>query len=274
MLEIPEAYNLSKQLKCIFNKKIIDTIAAHTPNKFAWYTGDPKNYAALLNGKRITSAEPVGGMVKIEAEDIAVVFSDGVNLNYFENDEKTPNKHQLLITFEDSSILYASVQMYGGLLCAKENKLDNKYYLTAKEKPSPLLEDFNEEYFDKIISDTSLQKLSTKALLATEQRIPGLGNGVLQDILFNAGIHPKKKVSTLSVAEKKNIYSALKSTLQDMAEKGGRDTEKDLFGNIGGYKTLCSKNNAGKPCPKCGSLIQKSSYMGGSVYYCDKCQKE
>jgi hypothetical protein len=31
-----------------------------------------------------------------------------------------------------------------------------------------------------------VKKLSLKALLATEQRIPGLGNGVLQDILFKA----------------------------------------------------------------------------------------
>jgi formamidopyrimidine-DNA glycosylase len=272
MIEIPEAHNLSKQLKCLFQKKIISTTAAHTPHKFAWYSGDPDNYAALLNGKRITSAEPVGGMVKIEAEDVAVVLSDGINLNYYENEQRIPQKHQLLITFEDKSILCASVQMYGGLLCSPEDELDNKYYLIAKEKPSPLSEDFNETYFDMIISDPGLQKLSLKAILATEQRIPGLGNGVLQDILFFAGAHPKKKVSTLSAAEKKNMFEALRSTLLDMAEKGGRDTEKDLFGNSGGYKTLCSKKTAGKPCPKCGSLIQKSSYMGGSVYYCGKCQ--
>jgi formamidopyrimidine-DNA glycosylase len=212
MLEIPEAFNLSKQLRCIFDKKIINTTAAQSPNKFAWYSGDPDNYAALLNGKRITSAEPVGGMVKIDAEDIAIVLSDGVNLNYYENDQKIPKKHQLLIIFEDSSVLCASIQMYGGLLCAKENRLDNEYYITAKEKPSPLLEAFKEPYFDVIISDPGLQKLSVKAILATEQRIPGLGNGVLQDILFNSGIHPKKKVATLSAAEKKSIFDAIKST--------------------------------------------------------------
>ena len=135
------------------------------------------------------------------------------------------------------------------------------------------MKEFNETYFYKIISDPDLQNLSVKALLATEQRIPGLGNGVLQDILFNAGIHPKKKVCSLYAEEKKSVFVAIKLTLQYMAEKGGRDTERDLFGNLGGYKTLCSKNTAGKPCPQCGSLIQKSSYMGGSVYYCEKCQK-
>ena len=59
----------------------------------------------------------------------------------------------------------------------------------------------------------------------------------------------------------------------DMIEKGGRDTEKDLFGNNGGYITKLSKNTAGKPCGNCGSIIKKESYMGGSIYYCSKCQK-
>ena len=35
---------------------------------------------------------------------------------------------------------------------------------------------------------------SAKAFLATEQRIPGLGNGCLQDILFRAGLNPRKKL--------------------------------------------------------------------------------
>jgi len=74
-------------------------------------------------------------------------------------------------------------------------------------------------------------------LLAAEQRIPGLGNRTLQDILFNARIHPKKKVSTFTEDDKKHIYNSTKSTLKEMLSKGGRDTEKDLFGNPGGYIT-------------------------------------
>jgi formamidopyrimidine-DNA glycosylase len=56
-------------------------------------------------------------------------------------------------------------------------------------------------------------------------------------------------------------------------EKGGRDTELDLFGRPGGYRTVLSKNAAGMPCPKCGTLIRKESYMGGSIYLCENCQE-
>ena len=61
---------------------------------------------------------------------------------------------------------------------------------------SPLGDGFDAAYFDRLVAGAK-PNLSAKAFLATEQRIPGLGNGVLQDILFNARIHPKRKMATL-----------------------------------------------------------------------------
>ena len=116
------------------------------------------------------------------------------------------------------------------------------------------------------------EKLSVKAFVATKQRIPGLGNGVLQDILFHARIHPKRKMDTLTVEEYEKLYGAVKDTLLAMTVKGGRDTEKDLFGCNGGYKTILSSKTKELPCPVCGGQIKKEAYLGGSVYYCPVCQ--
>jgi len=30
----------------------------------------------------------------------------------------------------------------------------------------------------------------------------------------------------------------------------------------------------GRPCPACGALIKKEAYMGGTVYYCESCQRK
>jgi formamidopyrimidine-DNA glycosylase len=178
----------------------------------------------------------------------------------------------MLLEFEDGSALSLNVQMYGGMGAFINGELDNAYYKVAKEKPSPLSAKFDKTYFDALISPAGLEKLSLKALLATEQRIPGLGNGVLQDILFNARMHPKKKTGTLSAKDKENIFDSVKNTLSAMTQQGGRDIENDLFGNPGGYKSILSKNTAGKPCTVCGTVIKKEAYMGGSIYYCEKCQ--
>jgi formamidopyrimidine-DNA glycosylase len=110
-------------------------------------------------------------------------------------------------------------------------------------------------------------------LLATDQRIPCVGNGVTHDILFNAGINTKQKVLSLSEAQKKVLFNAMKETLTDMTINRGRDTQADLYGNDGGYRTVLSAKAWKNLCPRCGSTIVKEAYLGGSVYYCPECQK-
>ncbi len=274
MIELPEAVSLSKQInETISGKHIKSVIAAYTPHKLAWYYGDKTKFAELLTGKAIEKAGSRGGLVEIQVGKANILLGDGVNLRFHKKNELRPAKHQLLVEFTDGTALSAVVQMYGGLGAFLDGELDNKYYLVAKEKPSPLSPEFDKGYFDQVVSATEVQKLSLKALLATEQRIPGLGNGVLQDILFNGKLHPKKRVSTLAGTDISALFNAIKTTLSAMASQGGRDTELDLFGNPGDYKTILCKNTVGKPCPVCGTTIKKEAYMGGSVYYCEKCQK-
>ncbi|MCK5181011.1 MAG: endonuclease VIII [Dehalococcoidia bacterium] len=272
MIELPEAAVLAKQInETVVGKKIKNVIAAQTPHKLAWYFGDPQEYKSLLTGKVISEATNYGGQVEITAGNAKLLFSDGVNLRYYNKGEKRPDKHQLLLEFDDVSSLVGWVQMYGGLSAFPEGENDNKYYLIAKEKPSPLSSDFGEDYFNSLF-DEDTTKLSLKAFLATEQRIPGLGNGVLQDILFNAKMHPKKKVGTLNAADKHVLFGSIKNTFSEMTARGGRDTESDLLGKPGVYKTKLNKNTLGQPCPICGTLIKKEAYLGGSIYYCAGCQ--
>ena len=274
MLEIPESYNTAKQLNStIIRKRIKEVEANRSPHKFAWFFGDFHEYGDLLRGKVITKVNARSGMIEICAEECRLVFADGASIGFYQGAGNAPQKNQLYIEFEDQSALIVTVQMYGGIWAFRENEFQNSYYDIAGEKPSPLTDNFDYDYFC-LLRDEKAQKLSAKAFLATEQRIPGLGNGVLQDILLNAGIHPKRKIAALSEKEYKILFTALKTTLRQMTERGGRDTERDLFGNYGGYSSLLSKKTVGKPCPFCGSIIEKANYMGGSIYYCPCCQKE
>jgi formamidopyrimidine-DNA glycosylase len=274
MLEFPECQALARQLgETIQGKTVGQVVARHTPHGFAFYHGDPDGYSALLAGKRVTGAQAFGGQVEISIGDARVTFSDGVNARFFKPGEKRPAKHQLLIEFTDGSAIVCTVQMYGFMQAFIFDQYDNPYYLIAKEKPSPISDNFDHAYFEKLL-EAAKPNLSAKAFLATEQRIPGLGNGVLQDILFTAGVHPKTKLSDLNDEQKDRLFTAVKKTLKEMAEKGGRDTEKDLFGQPGGYHTILSKNTLSKPCPVCGSELQRQAYLGGNIYFCPGCQKE
>ena len=281
MIEIPEAIVISRQMnETLTGKRIKSVVAAASPHKFAWFFGEPSEYDPLLRGRTLGSAAPYGGRVEISAESAdgkspAVLhFGDGVILRYYDAGEKLPEKHQLMVTFDDGTALVGTIAMYGGMWAFPAGSMDaDFYYMMAKDAFPPLSERFDFDYFLTLFDEKS-EKMSAKAFLATEQRIPGLGNGVLQDILLNAKIHPKKKMNTLSEGQRRTVFDNIKRTLSAMTDGGGRDTERDLFGNPGGYKTKLSKNNSLMICPDCGGAVKKETYMGGSVYYCDVCQEK
>jgi formamidopyrimidine-DNA glycosylase len=272
MIELPEAAVYAQQINATLrSKKISHAVANQSPHKFAWYSGDPANYNHILAGKTINHASAYGNHIEIQVDDVLLVLS--VNLRYHAEGEKLPPKHQLLLEFADHTALSATIQMWGGLFCfpATEKGGMPDYHL-GKERPSPLDSAFNQAYFASLFNENT-PKLSAKAFLATEQRVPGLGNGVLQDILWTAKIHPKRKMSDLSDSAVEAMFQAVKVMLIDMTAKGGRDTEKDLFDQPGGYITILSRNTAEKPCPACGTRIQKEAYLGGAIYFCAGCQK-
>ncbi|MCL2409889.1 MAG: endonuclease VIII [Oscillospiraceae bacterium] len=273
MVELPESYVLAEQIdQTLVGKTIKDAEADAHPHKFAWYTDDPAEYGGKLRGKKVTGANPgtgytCGGNTEILCEDVLLVMNTPIK--YHAPGEKLPKKHQLLLTFDNDSHISCTVQMWGSMLCYSTagDDIPKEY----KSGPDPLTEAFDQAYFDALWSGTK-QNLSAKAFLATEQRIPGLGNGVLQDILFNAGIHPKLKLEEMGDEHREKLFRSVKNTLKDMRDRGGRDTEKDLFGHNGGYRTILSKNTLPYPCLVCGSGLIRQAFLGGNIYVCPTCQ--
>lgn len=271
MIELPEAIVLARQIKeTLTGKKIIFAQAGYSPHKFAWYSHRADEYPRMLVGKTIRDTSSSGNHVEILADDMLLAVSTPVK--YHAPGEQPPTKHQLWVAFDDGSAISCTVQMWGGMLCYPADDVgDVEYYHLARQAPSPLSAAFDLAHFNGLFAG-EWQKLSAKAFLATEQRIPGLGNGVLQDILWTARVHPKRKMGDLSAADRQAMFSAVKGVLSQMAAQGGRDTERDLFHQPGGYRTVLSSKTTGQPCPTCGAILRKDSYLGGSIYSCPGCQ--
>ncbi|ULQ60523.1 hypothetical protein K7I13_04280 [Brucepastera parasyntrophica] len=208
MLEIPETRTIAEQCNSVIRgKKIRFAQANASPHGFAFYHDDPASYPALLEGSTIGETYAYSGMVEVEAGKTRLLIGDGINMRYLAPEKEPPKKHQLYILFEDSSSIVCTIQMYGGIWVYSEGENDNPYYLIAKQKPNPLTDEFTESYFMDLF-DGVKPSMSAKGFLATEQRIPGLGNGVLQDILFNARVNPKTKIQFLDTGEKRVFSKA------------------------------------------------------------------
>lgn len=270
MIELPEALNIAGQLnKTLAGKKVSRVLPPTKKHKFCWWNGEPSDYEKQIKDSSFLRAEGCGIYVDIVFDNGKILsINDGVNLRFYESSAGIKD-YQLALIFTDGTCLIFTVAMYGGIVLHDGN-YENEYYIKSRNGISPFSEKF-EEYFRNMLQN-SKQTMSAKAFLATEQRFPGIGNGVIQDILFYSCINPKRKLQTLDEARREELFNKTVSVLREMTDRGGRDTEKDIFGCCGGYRTKMSKSGLAAGCPVCSSAIVKETYLGGSIYYCPSCQ--
>ncbi len=111
------------------------------------------------------------------------------------------------------------------------------------------------------------KKGSIKGALMDQSLISGLGNVYTDEILYQAGIHPKKKVEKLDEKELRKIHSKMKSALRTAIKKGA-DPEKLPA------RFLIPHRDKNESCPGCNGKVKKISVSGRSTFYCPSCQKK
>ena len=275
MFELPEVTVLTRQINSTLKGKIVRTgNLGNSPHKFVWYNRTEDEFASLITGKVVGEAFSKGRwlLIPLESGYILLFGEFGGNLHFHPAGEKPPKKTHLQVNFEDGSFLTEFTQMWGAMeLYAAEDVWEREYLKDMRL--TPLDGDFTFEYLNRLMDEASQQqKTSAKGLLTQNQLIPGLGNACAQDILFNAGVHPRQNIAEMSAETRHNLFDAIQTTVKAIIEGGGRYDETDLFGNPGGYIRLMDKNTVGKPCSNCGTPIENFAYLGGACYVCPECQ--
>jgi len=276
MIELPEAVVISRQISThLQGKRIASAMRGNSPHKFAFYNRPAEEYASILPGKTVGASEARGSIIltQINPGYILGLGGGGERILLHQNESTLPAKHQLLLQFEDGTYLSMSVQMWGSAQLWDPEQLAADPY-AGKVGVSPLGDAFTLDYFlglfDAIPSD---DKRFIKFFMISEPGVWGVGNGYLQDILFRARIHPRRRAAQLSLHERRALYHATRDTLHMATAQNGRDSERDLFNTPGSYARILDSDKVGKPCPQCGEAIEKISLLGGASYYCPQCQK-
>jgi formamidopyrimidine-DNA glycosylase len=279
MIEMPEATTIAKQMnQTLTGKTILKFGRGNKTHKFLWLNRPDEEYEAILPGLTVTGASSFGRSIYLHLGDHMLWWSDtGGKLLYHEPGAKLPKNYHLGWEFEDGSTLTFAMQMWGGVkLLDKSAFGDKPDEETGTEPLSPTftLEKLN-EMLDEYPEKTS--KGIKGFLVATGYAIPnhiaGLGNAIVQDILFHAGISPKRKNMDIQPEELERLFEAINSTIAEAIRLGGRYDEVDHFGNKGGYIRLMDSKTVDTPCIRCGTDIKKISYLGGACYLCPNCQK-
>jgi formamidopyrimidine-DNA glycosylase len=107
-------------------------------------------------------------------------------------------------------------------------------------------------------------------LLMNQGFIAGVGNAYADEILWEAKLHPKRRVATLSDDEMSRLYRAL----VDVIARGVREVEAGLPPKLGTKirDHMKVRGHKGKPCPRCGTPILKTRHGLDDMYLCPHCQ--
>jgi formamidopyrimidine-DNA glycosylase len=275
VIELPEATVIGDQIAAeLSGKKIEYGDRGNATHKFAFANGTSAEYQAIFEGKTVGPARGHGSaiLVPIEPGHVLVLGGGGERILYHPPDAKLPKKYHLLLRFDDGTSLTTTVQGWGNTLLMAESTVGQHRHVQSDRIP-PLSPGFTWPFFESLFDEVDPESSkSIKFFLISEPGVWGIGNGCLQDILYHAGIHPRRRIVDIAGEEKRALYAALVSTLSQMVEQGGRYQERDLYGNRGGYLRLLDSKTKGTPCTACGTTIEKAQYLGGAIYYCPTCQ--
>jgi formamidopyrimidine-DNA glycosylase len=276
MFELPEFITLADQMNATLTGKIIlRGQLGNSPHKFVWYNRSYAEFEQLTRGKTIGEARVKGRWLFLALEPgyTLVLGECGGKVLYHAPGSKLPKKYHLHIRFEDDSFFTATTQMLGAMELYHQGEEQNRQYIRGM-KTTPVEPEFTLDYFNALLDELIKgEKRSAKSLLTQDQIIPGLGNAIAQDILFQARLHPKHQLADLSPDQREVLFHSIVDTLQEVAGKGGRYDEYDLFNNPGGYVRLMDKHALTRPCPTCGGEIDKKQYLGCACYFCPRCQE-
>ncbi|HEU5056167.1 MAG TPA: DNA-formamidopyrimidine glycosylase family protein [Kofleriaceae bacterium] len=110
-----------------------------------------------------------------------------------------------------------------------------------------------------------------KVFLMDKSALDALGNAYADEVLFEAGIHPKTWVRSLGEEELARLHRAIPEVLGRAArEIAGRApaTDEKL------RDFLAVRNRHKTPCPRCGTPIRKAGVHGHDAFFCPRCQPE
>ena len=110
-----------------------------------------------------------------------------------------------------------------------------------------------------------------KAALMEQSLIAGIGNTYGDEILLRAGIHPARRLATLSDEELAALHRTLRAVLAQAIAQSGEPEWHDVEGRAGRYQPIIHKSER---CGRCGGPAQTIAVGGRTGYFCPACQPE
>ena len=101
----------------------------------------------------------------------------------------------------------------------------------------------------------------------------GYLNAYSDEILHRAKLSPVKLTQRLSQEETQALYDACCATLQEWTERLRREPNGGFPERVTAFRPdFAVHGRFGKPCPVCGTPVQRIVYADNEANYCARCQ--
>ncbi len=120
------------------------------------------------------------------------------------------------------------------------------------------------------------RRLPIKNLLMDQRVVAGIGNIYANEMLFVAGIRPRRRAGAVRRAEVERLAAAVRQVLDEAVRLGGSSISDflDADGQPGYFQIHHTVyDRAGEPCRRCATPIRRIVQSGRSSFYCPSCQR-
>lgn len=128
--------------------------------------------------------------------------------------------------------------------------------------------EFSEAAFAKLAKGRREQ---VKVFLMDKGTLDSFGNCYADEVLWEAGLHPKTMMNSLKAPDLARLRTAIITVLTEAnqeiaARRPALDEKEREFTKV--------RNHGGEPCPRCGTTIRASGVHGHDAFFCPNCQPD
>lgn len=248
-------------------KRYLDSTALNQPVASVHVEADdlleqttPSGLGRHLHGRRFTVTRRHGKFLFVRADaDGWLVLHFGMTgrLEYGKTTDPDPPP-ELRIHFDNGHRLdYIAPRKLGRIAFTQ----DPDEYIEGQE----LGPDAMEMNFDLFLERAAGRRGSVKCWLMNQSALAGIGNVYSDEILFQAGMHPKTDLRGLDRDDLSTLYKALQEVLHTATRNQARpDDMPDTY--------LLPRRDTQGHCPRCGGRIHSLKACGRTAWYCPHCQ--
>jgi formamidopyrimidine-DNA glycosylase len=265
MPELPEVETIARTLKPALVGQTI--LAADLRWARTLATPSTRKFKEQIKGQQILGVSRRAKFLNFRLADFNLFVHLRMSGDLFIKEEKdAPEKHdRLRLSLSD-----------GKRLVFRDARKFGRVWLTADPDsvigglgPEPLSEEFTPEWLFSALRSRHRQ---LKPLLLDQTFLAGLGNIYTDEALHMARLHPLAASDSVKRKQTERLWEAIRAVLNEGIRRNGASIDWVYRGGeFQNYFRVYDRE--GKPCPACGTKIQRLVVGQRGTHVCPKCQK-